>query len=108
MMNYLINEIHWPITIAISPIVVTHLTCFQNPLREDIKPIFRGQIEAFIFPSLESEFYPYFNIFVKFLYLFKYHLTSGVKSPIGKTDFDEFIMLSKPFIRYCELLFNFL
>jgi hypothetical protein len=49
MMMNLINEIHWPDTIATSPIVATHLTCFQNPLGEDLKSIFRRQIGACIF-----------------------------------------------------------
>jgi hypothetical protein len=108
MLTTLIVKIHWPSAIALSPIVANHLNCFQNPLREYMKPIFRRQIETFIFFNLEFHFYEPYHIISKFLSKFKHDLLYMTKNAIPKTDFDHFISLSKPFIGYPELTLNFL
>jgi hypothetical protein len=108
MMNNPINTIYSQATQAISQIVTTYLTCFQIPLREDIKPIFPRQIEALIFHSIESQFYHSFNLFFKFLNSLKHILMSTVNTPSNKTEFDKLIILSKQFIPYWKLLVNIL
>jgi hypothetical protein len=104
----LINKIYWPSTIALTPIVANHLNCFQNPLREDSKPIFRRQIEAFIFRNIEYEFIEPILTFHNFLLNVKPDLFIISKSFIDKQNFDYLISLSKPFIRNLELILNFL
>jgi hypothetical protein len=108
MTRNLIIHIHWPSTIALAPIVANQLNCFQNPLREDIKPIFRRQIEAFILPNIEQKLIEPFTTFNKFLFTHEQDLISISRQFIDKHHFDYLISLSKPFIRYMELALNFL
>jgi hypothetical protein len=84
MLTDLIVNIHWPSTIALSPIVATRLNCFQAPLREDLKPIFWRQIEAFIFSNIEKHLHDPFSKIYKFPYKFKHALINATKSLISK------------------------
>jgi hypothetical protein len=94
--------------LVLTPIVANHLNCFQNPLGEDSKPLFRRQFEAFIFGNIEQEFIEPLLTFHNFLYNLKSDLFIISKNHINKQNFDYLISLSKPFIRNLELILNFL
>jgi hypothetical protein len=108
MIQDLIINIHWPATIALTPIVANHMNSFQNPFHEDIKPIFRRQIEDIIFRNIETKLFEPFHTFYNFILTHQHVLFTISRQSIFEEKFDLLISLSIAFIRYAELTIRFL